>query len=207
ARALEEIHASVPIPRRSWKRFLAFSGPALLISVGYMDPGNWGTDIEAGSKFGYRLMWILLLSNAMAVLLQTLSARLGIVTGRDLAQACREQYPRWMGAVLWVLCEIAIAGCDLAEVIGTVIALKLLFGLPYLWGLAIAAADTFLLLALQRRGIRILELITLALVVIIAGSFVFEITLARPEWADVLRGFIPSFDTTTAARLKDSIYV
>jgi manganese transport protein len=172
-----------------------------------MDPGNWGTDIEAGSKFGYRLMWILLLSNIMAVLLQTLAARLGIVTGRDLAQACREQYPRWMGAVLWVLCEIAIAACDLAEVIGTVIALKLLFGLPYLWGLAIAAADTFLLLALQRRGIRILELVTLALVATIAGSFVFEISLARPEWAEVLRGFIPAFDTTDAARLKESIYV
>jgi manganese transport protein len=172
-----------------------------------MDPGNWGTDIEAGSKFGYRLMWILLLSNAMAVLLQTLAARLGIVTGRDLAQACREQYPRWMGGVLWVLCEIAIAACDLAEVIGTVIALKLLFGLSYLWGLAIAATDTFLLLALQRRGIRILELVTLALVATIAGTFVFEISRASPEWTEVLRGFIPSFDTTNAARLKESIYI
>jgi len=172
-----------------------------------MDPGNWGTDIEAGSKFGYRLMWILLLSNAMAVLLQTLAARLGIVTGRDLAQACREQYPRWMGAVLWILCEIAIAACDLAEVIGTVIALKLLFGLAYLWGLAIAAADTFLLLALQRRGIRILELVTLALVATIAGTFIFEICLARPEWTEMLKGFVPAFDTTDSARLKDSIYV
>src|SRR5438132_7500484 len=119
--SLEEIHSSVPIPGRGWRRFLAFSGPAFLISVGYMDPGNWGTDIEAGSKFGYRLMWVLLLSNLMAVLLQTLSARLGVVTGRDLAQACREQYPRPVSFVLWVLCEIAIAACDLAEVIGTVI--------------------------------------------------------------------------------------
>jgi manganese transport protein len=172
-----------------------------------MDPGNWGTDIEAGSKFGYRLMWVLLLSNVMAVLLQTLAARLGIVTGRDLAQACREEYPRWMGAVLWVLCEIAIAACDLAEVIGTVIALKLLFGLPYLWGLAIAGADTFLLLALQRRGIRLLELITLALVATIAASFVFEISLARPEWGEMLKGFIPGFDSTDSARLRESIYV
>src|SRR5438874_12834845 len=147
APSLEEIHSSVPIPVRGWRRFLAFSGPAFLISVGYMDPGNWGTDIEAGSRFGYRLMWVLLLSNLMAVLLQTLSARLGVVTGRDLAQACRESYPRPAAFMLWVLCEIAIAACDLAEVIGTVIALKLLFGLAYPWGLAIAAADTFLLLA------------------------------------------------------------
>src|SRR6516162_8029019 len=145
--SLEEIHSSVPIPKTWWRRFLAFSGPALLVSVGYMDPGNWGTDIEGGSKFGYRLMWVLLMSNLMAVLLQTLATRLGVVTGRDLAQACRENYPRWTAMGLWGLCEIAIAACDLAEVIGTVIALKLLFGIAYPWGLAIAAADTFLLLA------------------------------------------------------------
>src|SRR5216684_3448561 len=147
--SLEEIHSSVPIPPTWWRRFLAFSGPAFLVSVGYMDPGNWGTDIEAGSRFGYRLMWVLLLANLMAVLLQTLTARLGVVTGRDLAQACRENYPRPAAFALWILCEIAIAACDLAEVIGTVIALKLLFGLPYILGLAIAATDTFLLLALQ----------------------------------------------------------
>src|SRR5438477_6666717 len=137
-RSLEDIQYSVPIPLRGWRRFLAFSGPAFLISVGYMDPGNWGTDIEAGSRFGYRLMWVLLLSNLMAILLQTLSARLGVVTGRDLAQACRESYPRPAAFLLWILCEIAIAACDLAEVIGTVIALKLLFGIPYVWGLVIA---------------------------------------------------------------------
>src|SRR5713226_1431110 len=141
--SLEEIHSSVPIPQLWWRPIVAFSGPAFLISVGYMDPGNWGTDIEGGSKYGYRLMWVLLMSNIMAVLLQTLASRLGIVTGRDLAQACRESYPRSAAFALWILSEIAVAACDLAEVIGTVIALKLLFGLPYILGLAIAATDTF----------------------------------------------------------------
>src|SRR6266436_1510078 len=175
--SLGEIHSSVPIPHTWWRRFLAFSGPAFLVSVGYMDPGNWGTDIEAGSKFRYSLVWVLLMSNLMAVLLQSLTARLGVVTGRDLAQACRDGYGRRTSAILWVLCEIAIAACDLAEVIGTVIALKLLFGLPYLWGLVVAAADTFLLLALQRRGVRLLEALTLLMIGVIAVSFVVEIVL------------------------------
>jgi manganese transport protein len=192
--SLEEIHASVPIPQSWWRRFLAFSGPAFLVSVGYMDPGNWGTDIEAGSKFGYTLLWVLLMSNLMAVLLQSLATRLGVVTGRDLAQACRESFPRHTVVGLWILCEIAIAACDLAEVIGTVIALKLLFNLPYLWGLAVAAGDTFLLLALQRRGVRLLELVTLALVAVIGGSFCAEIFLARPDWVDVARGLVPGLD-------------
>jgi len=147
--SLEDIHSSVPIPRSWWRRFWAFSGPALLVSVGYMDPGNWGTDLEAGSKYGYRLLWVLLLSNLMAQLLQTLATRLGVVAGCDLAQACRERYPRRTVVGLWILTEIAIAATDLAEVIGTIIALKMLFGLPYLAGLAVATADTFLLLALQ----------------------------------------------------------
>jgi manganese transport protein len=202
--SLEEIHSSVPIPARGWRRFLAFSGPAFLVSVGYMDPGNWGTDIEAGSRFGYRLLWVLVMSNIMAILLQTLTARLGVVTGRDLAQACRENYPRWTGFVLWILCEIAIAACDLAEVIGTVIALKLLFGLPYLWGLLIAAGDTFFLLALQRRGVRLLEAVTLCLIAIIAGSFVYEIALARPAWGEVARGLLPGLDANFPAQ---SLYV
>jgi manganese transport protein len=207
--SLEEIHSSVPIPesRTWWRRFLAFSGPAFLVSVGYMDPGNWGTDIEAGSKYGYRLMWVLLLSNFMAVLLQTLSTRLGVVTGRDLAQACRESYPRPTAFLLWILCEIAIAACDLAEVIGTVIALKLLFGIPYLLGLIVAAADTFLLLALQRRGVRLLELVTLALVAVIAGSFCIEIFLARPDWAEVVRGFVPGLDRSSTEAFHGSLYV
>src|SRR5262245_40598127 len=203
-RSLEDIHASVPIPRSWWRRFLAFSGPALLVSVGYMDPGNWGTDLQAGSQFKYRLLWVLLMSNLMALLLQTLATRLGVVTGRDLAQACRESYPKATSWGLWLLTEIAIAATDLAEVIGTIIGLKLLFGVPYLWGLGIAALDTFLLLALQRRGIRLLELLTLTLVGIIAGSFVFEIVLARPDWAGVLRGFVPALDPDNK---RESLYV
>jgi manganese transport protein len=206
--SLEEIHSSVPIPPQSrWRRFLAFSGPAFLISVGYMDPGNWATDLEAGSKYGYVLLWVLLLSNFMALLLQSLSARLGIVTGRDLAQTCRANYPRPAVVALWLLCEIAIIACDLAEVIGTIIALKLLFNLPYAWGLAIAAADTFLLLALQRRGVRVLELVTLGLIAVIAGSFVIEICLARHDWWAMIQGFIPGLDTLNSTRFSGSLYV
>jgi manganese transport protein len=201
---LEDIHSSVPIPRSRWRRFLAFSGPAFLVSVGYMDPGNWGTDIEAGSKFGYRLLWVLLMSNLMAVLLQSLASRLGIVTGRDLAQACRESYPRPVVWALWLLSELAIAATDLAEVIGTVIGLKLLFGIPYPWGLAIAAADTFLLLALQRRGVRLLELVTLGLVGVIAVSFVVEIVLCRPDWLAAAHGFLPTLEP---GRTAESLYV
>lgn len=202
--SLEDIHSSVQIPQNWWKRFLAFSGPAFLVSVGYMDPGNWGTDIEAGSSFGYRLLWVLLMSNLMAVLLQSLATRLGVVTGRDLAQACRQRYPRRTVFGLWVLCEIAIASCDLAEVIGTVIGLKLLFGIPYLAGLAVAAADTFLLLALQKRGVRLVELVTLGLVSVIGISFCVEIILARPDWAGVIRGFVPGLD---GEHFTDSLYV
>jgi manganese transport protein len=203
-RSLEDIHASVAIPQSWWRRFLAFSGPALMISVGYMDPGNWGTDLAAGSQFRHRLLWVLLMSNLMALLLQTLATRLGVVTGQDLAQACRETYPRRTVFGLWVLTEVAIAATDLAEVIGTIIGLKLLFGLDYLWGLVVAAGDTFLLLALQRRGIRLLELLTLGLVGVIAGSFLFEIILARPDWAAVARGFLPGLDPTNQ---RESLYV
>ncbi len=202
--SLEEIHGSVPIPQRWWRRFLAFSGPAFMVSVGYMDPGNWGTDLEAGSRFGHRLIWVLLMSNVMALLLQSLASRLGIVAGRDLAQACRESYPRRTVFALWLLTEIAIAATDLAEVIGTIIALKLLFNIPYLLGLAIAATDTLLLLALQRRGVRLLELLTLLLVGVIAGSFLIEIVMARPDWAAVLRGFTPGFDPHQP---RESLYV
>lgn len=191
--SLEDIHSSVPIPGTRWRRFLAFSGPAFLVSVGYMDPGNWGADLKAGSQFQYRLLWVLLLSNMMAVLLQSLSARLGVVTGRDLAQACREGYPRPTAWGLWILCEIAIAATDLAEVIGTIVALKLLFDVHYLVGLGIAACDTFLLLALQRRGVRLLEVLTLLLIAVIGVSFVVEIVLCRPrpDWLAVAWGFFP----------------
>jgi manganese transport protein len=202
--SLEEVHASVPIPKSGWRRLLAFAGPAFMISVGYMDPGNWGTDIEAGSSFRYRLLWVLLMSNGMAVLLQSLATRLGIVTGRDLAQACREHYPRGTAAGLWALCEVAIAATDLAEVIGTIIALKLLFGLDYLWGLVVAAGDTFLLLALQKRGVRLLEFLTLALIGVIAVSFFAEVVLARPDWAGVVRGFLPGLAPENTGK---SLYV
>jgi manganese transport protein len=204
APSLEDIHGTVSIPPTWWRRFLAFAGPALLVSVGYMDPGNWGSDIAAGSSYGYRLLWVLVMSNLMALLLQSLATRLGVVTGRDLAQACRDSYPRRTVLGLWVLCEIAIAATDLAEVIGTIIALKLLFNLPYLWGLAVAAGDTFLLLALQRRGIRVLELVTLLLVAVIGGSFVFEIVLARPDAGAVARGFLP---TLAPGQVLGSLYV
>jgi manganese transport protein len=203
-RSLEEVHASVPIPKSRWRRLLAFAGPAFMVSVGYMDPGNWGTDLEAGSRFGHRLLWVLLMSNGMAILLQSLATRLGIVTGRDLAQACRESYPRRSAWALWGLAEVAIAACDLAEVIGTVIALNLLFGLPYLWGLAVAAADTFVLLAAQKRGVRLLEVLTLLMIAVIGVSFVIEIVLARPDWAAAARGFVPGL---APGAERDSLYI
>src|SRR5579864_644603 len=153
-RSLGEVHSSVETSHITlWRRLLAFSGPAYLVSVGYMDPGNWATDLEGGARFGYQLLWVLVMSNAMAVLLQTLSARLGIVRGLDLAQSCRERYPRAISLSLWLLCEVAIAACDLAEVLGAAIGLNLLFGLPLLAGVVLTAFDTLLLLWLQRYGI------------------------------------------------------
>ena len=192
-RSLDEVHGSVPVGyQRFWRRLFAFAGPAYMVSVGYMDPGNWATDIEGGSRFSYELIWVLLMSNAMAVLLQTLSARMGIVAGRDLAQACRESYSRPVSLVLWVLCEIAIAACDLAEVIGTVIGLNLLFGLRLEWGIVVTAFDTFLLLAIQRLGIRKMEAFILGLVMAMGLCFALEIFWARPDWAAVLRGLAPT---------------
>ncbi len=196
-RSLEEVHGSVAIPRSGAPNFrlrkaFAFLGPAYLVSVGYMDPGNWATDIQGGAQFGYRLIWVLLMSNVMAILLQTLAARLGVVTGHDLAQACRAEYSRGLNAVLWVLAEIAIAATDLAEVLGTIIALKLLFGMPLLWGCVITAFDTFLLLSLQRYGMRQIEAVILALVATIGGCFVVQLFLARPDAVGILSGFRPS---------------
>src|SRR5204862_2226388 len=173
-----------------WKRLLSFSGPAFMVSVGYMDPGNWATDLAAGARFGYRLIWVILISNLMALLLQTLSARLGIVTGRDLAQACRDHYPKPVSIALWVLCEIAIIACDLAEVLGTAIAINLLFGLPLIWGVFITALDVLVLLALQRLGMRKLEAIILSLILVIGLCFIIEIFLAMPEWHSVVGGII-----------------
>lgn len=170
---------------------LAYAGPAYLVSVGYMDPGNWATDLEGGARFGYRLLWVLVLSNAMAILLQTLAARLGIVGGRDLAQACREYYSRPICNALWVLCEIAIAACDLAEVLGAAIALRLLFGLPLLAGVLLTALDVVFVLWLSRYGIRLIEALVLGLIAIIAGCFVVELTLAKPVVGPIFGGLLP----------------
>src|SRR5499427_4442836 len=191
-RSLGEVHASVSTAQPSfWRRMFAFAGPAYLVSVGYMDPGNWATDIEGGARFGYELIWILLMSNAMAVLLQTLSARMGLASGMDLAQASRATFEKPVSYALWVLCEVAIAACDLAEVLGTIIGLNLLFGLPLMWGCVITLLDTFLLLAIQRLGIRKMEAFILVLVMTIGGCFLLEILLAKPSWSAVLSGFIP----------------
>ncbi len=192
------LNATVKIAHRGlWRRAFAFSGPAYLVSVGYMDPGNWATDLGAGAGFGYRLLWVLVVSNLLAILLQTLSARLGIVTGRDLAQACRESYSRPVSFVLWVLCEIAIVACDLAEVLGAAIALQLLFHIPLLVGVLLTAFDTLLLLWLQRFGMRMIESIIVSLIALIAACFLIEIIWARPEMAPLLGGLIPRIGPKT----------
>jgi manganese transport protein len=192
--SLQEVNNTVPTGGTSRiKRFLAFAGPAYLVSVGYMDPGNWATDLAGGSKYGYALIWVLLMSNLMALLLQSLSARLGIVRRRDLAQANRETYPRYVNYALYVLAEIAIAACDLAEVLGMAIGIHLLFGMPILWGVLITILDTFLLLVLQRYGIRKMEAFIIGLIAIIGISFLINILLAQPQLSEVIQGFIPSF--------------
>lgn len=191
--SLSEVHETVDttVPRKGWKRILAYIGPAYLVSVGYMDPGNWATDLQGGAKFGYQLIWVLLMSNLMALLLQSLSARLGIVRRRDLAQANRETYPPLVNFCLYVLAELAIAACDLAEVLGMAIGIHLLTGLPILWGTVITVLDTFLFLFLQRWGIRKLEAFIIALVAIIGMSFLVQILIARPAVGDVVGGLIP----------------
>src|SRR5436309_12176746 len=199
--SLAEVHSSVGTGQVSfWKRMFAFAGPAYLVSVGYMDPGNWATDIEGGARFGYRLLWVLVMSNAMAILLQTLSARLGIVSGRDLAQACRETYPRQVNLVLWGLCEIAIAACDLAEVLGAAIGLNLLFHIPLLFGVLVTAADTLLLLWFQSFGIRTIEAFILSLIAVMAGCFCIEVFWAKPALSELVTGLVPRIN-------RDSLYL
>jgi manganese transport protein len=195
-RSLGELHRSVPLPPgSSWiRRLFAFAGPAYLVSVGYMDPGNWATDLAGGARFGMRLLWVLLMSNLMAVLLQTLSARLGVVTGKDLAQACRDWYPRVLTVPLWLMCEIAIVACDLAEVLGAAIGLKLLFHLPLVIGVCVTGLDVLLLLALSRLGMRRLEAIIVLLIATIGGCFAIEMLLARPDLPAVLGGLLPRGD-------------
>jgi len=191
--SLPEVHGSIAIPHGAgfWRKMMAFAGPGYLVAVGYMDPGNWATDIAGGARFGYTLLSVIMISNLMAILLQALSARLGIASGRDLAQACRDSYSRSTTIALWLLCEIAIAACDLAEVVGAAIALNLLFGLPLIWGVCLTALDVLIVLYLQNRGFRYVEALVIGLILAIAGSFAIELWLARPDLGDVAVGFIP----------------
>src|SRR2546421_4729422 len=197
--SLREVHGSIPVPQDAgfWRKMFAFAGPGYLVAVGYMDPGNWATDLAGGARYGYTLLSVILLSNLMAILLQALAVRLGIATGRDLAQACRDHYSRPVTIGLWVLCEIAIAACDLAEVIGAAIALNLLFGLPLIWGVCLTALDVLIVLFLQHRGFRYVEAIVIALIVAIAACFGIELWLARPDMAAVAAGFIPRAQVLT----------
>src|SRR5947199_852257 len=199
--SLNEVHQSIDTTSMSkpgFRKILSFFGPAYLVSVGYMDPGNWATDLAGGSKFGYKLIWVLLMSNLMALLLQSLSARLGIVRGRDLAQANRETYPRYINLCLYGLAEVAIAACDLAEVLGMAIGIQLLTGIPLIWGVLITVLDTFLLLILQRLGIRKMEAFIITLIAIIGFSFLFEIILAKPNVTNIAKGLIPSLPNRAA---------
>jgi manganese transport protein len=197
--SLGEVYRTIPVQRGAWwKKALAFAGPGYLVAVGYMDPGNWATDLAGGARFGYTLLTVILLSNLVAILLQGLAAKLGIVTGRDLAQACRDHYSRPVSIFLWVICEIAIAACDLAEVIGSAIALNLLFGIPLPLGIGITALDVLAVLYLQQQGFRLLEALVLILIVTIGGCFLFEILISKPDPAAVFNGLIPS-----ASILKD----
>jgi len=191
--SLAESYRSVPVSGGSWwRKLLAFAGPGYMVAVGYMDPGNWATDLAGGSAFGYRLLSVILLANLMAVLLQGLSSKLGIVTGRDLAQACRDHYSRPVSFFLWFICELAIAACDLAEVIGSAIALNLLFGIPVAVGVGITTLDVLIVLLLQHKGFRMLEALVITLIATVGLCFLFELVVSRPDWSGVAAGFVPS---------------
>jgi manganese transport protein len=194
--SLSGMFASVPTAKQAsfWRKLLAFLGPGYLVAVGYMDPGNWATSLAGGSKFGYALLSVALLSNAMAIVLQSLCTRLGVGAGRDLAQACRDSFPRWISLPLWLSAEIAITATDLAEVIGTAIGLNLLFHIPLSIGVILTAADVFLILALQAFGFRWIEAFVVAMLGVIAACFAIQIALADPDWGAVLRGFVPTAD-------------
>lgn len=198
--SLPEVHGSVGVPAgvgQFWRKLGAFAGPGYLVAVGYMDPGNWATDIAGGSAFGYTLLSVILFSNLMAMLLQSLAARLGIVTGLDLAQACRQEYSRPVRVFLWLMCEMAIVACDLAEVIGTAIALQLLFGIPLVLGICITAADVLLILMLHQRGFRQLEAFVVALLIVITVCFAIELIFSQPDMAAVAKGFVPTTQIAT----------
>ncbi len=204
--SLPEAHRTIPVtPSSSWfRKVLAFAGPGYLIAVGYMDPGNWATDIGGGSKFGYALLSVVLVSSLFAMFLQALAAKLGVATGRDLAQACRDHYSRRAAIFLWVVCELAIAACDLAEVLGSAVALKLLFGLPLLFGVIVTAFDVLLVLALQGRGFRLIEAFVVTLIGTIGLCFAYEIFFARPLWLEAAEGFLPRLEVL---RNKEMLYI
>ncbi|MCM3746664.1 Nramp family divalent metal transporter [Paenibacillus pasadenensis] len=197
--SLAEAHGSLKVPRQAgwFRKLLAFMGPGYLVAVGYMDPGNWATDLAGGSLFGYTLLSVILLSNLVAMLLQALAGKLGIVTGRDLAQACRDHYSKPVSLLLWVLCELAIAACDLAELIGTAIALNLLFGVPLLWGVILTSLDVMIVLLLQNKGFRYMEALVITLIGTIGGCFLIELIWAQPVVSEVLKGFVPSGQIVT----------
>ena len=202
--SLPEVHGSIPIPATFWRKLFAFAGPGYLVAVGYMDPGNWATDLAGGARYGYTLLSVIMVSNLMAILLQALALRLGIATGRDLAQACRDHFSRPTTWVLWFLCEIAIAACDLAEVIGAAIALNLLFGLPLIWGVTLTALDVLIILYLQNRGFRYVEALVVGLILLIASSFAIELWLAKPDMGSIVGGFMP---TTEILRNPEMLYI
>src|SRR5438093_1470559 len=202
APSLAEVYRTVPVSTGAWwRKALAFAGPGYLVAVGYMDPGNWATDLAGGARYGYTLLSVIMVSNFMAILLQALAARLGLASGRDLAQACRDSFSRPVTIVLWVFCEIAIAACDLAEVVGAAIALNLLFHLPLVWGVILTAFDVLIVLFLQGRGFRYVEALVIALIFLIAGSFAIEIWLSRPDFTAIAVGFIPQADVLRNPRM------
>ncbi len=194
--SLSDVHRSIAVPKGLgfWRKLLAFSGPGYLVAVGYMDPGNWATDLAGGSGFGYTLLSVILISNLMAILLQSLCVKLGVVTGRDLAQACRDHYSKPVSIMLWLLCEVAICACDLAEVIGSAIALNLLFHIPLVWGVCITALDVLAVMYLQNKGFRYIEALVIALILTIGACFLAEIIFSRPDVREALGGFIPRFE-------------
>lgn len=194
--SLPEVHRSIPVPNSKgfWRKMLAYAGPGYLVSVGYMDPGNWATDLAGGAKFGYALLSVILLSNLMAILLQSLCVRLGVATGRDLAQACRDYFSPRVSFLLWILCEIAISACDLAELVGSAIGLQLLFGIPLVWGVCITALDVIMVLFLQGKGFRYIEALVITIIAIIGGCFIAEIIFAKPDAGGVLLGYVPNLE-------------
>jgi len=204
--SLPEVHRTIPIAVDAgfWRKLLAFSGPGYLVAVGYMDPGNWATDLAGGSQFGYSLLSVILLSNLMAILLQALCARLGIVTGRDLAQACRDHYSKPVAIALWIVCELAICACDLAEVIGSAIALNLLFKLPLIIGVCVTALDVLAIMYLQNKGFRYLEALVIGLILAIGGCFLLEVWFSRPDMAALMKGFVPDQNIVLN---RDMLYV